>query len=310
MIGPAGVPSAEAGNSAGTANTLTAGAWDDNENFDLFSSYVEDHAALAGVPMLTAEERQSAHQDFSSRGSKRLLDIALVIDTTGSMRDEIEYLRAEFRALSDALKNAHPRAEQRWALVAYGDEGDMYVVDATDFTGDTTEFQYTLDHQQLTGGGDYPEAADRGLAALNELSWRAGSTARLAFWVADAPHHAHDAQVITTAMRDARDLDIHIYPVASSGVDALTELTMRSAAQITGGRYLFLTDDSGVGGAHKEPTIPCYFVTLLSDALVRMVGIEMGGSYREPTADELIRTGGDPEDGRCTLDGGAEARAF
>ncbi len=62
-------------------------------------------------------------------------------------------------------------------------------------------------------------------------------------------------------MRAARSLDVHIYPVASSGVDELTELTMRSAAQLTGGRYLFLTDDSGVGGAHMEPSIPCYFVT-------------------------------------------------
>jgi len=44
---------------------------------------------------------------------------------------------------------------------------------------------------------------------------------------------------------------------------------MRSAAEITGGRYLFLTDDSGVGGPHKTPEIPCYFVTKLARALVR-----------------------------------------
>ena len=50
---------------------------------------------------------------------------------------------------------------------------------------------------------------------------------------------------------------------------------MRSAAQLTGGRYLFLTDDSGVGGEHKEPNIPCYFVTRLDHAILRMVDIEM-----------------------------------
>jgi hypothetical protein len=106
------------------------------------------------------------------------------------------------------------------------------------------------------------------------------------------------------AIRSARDKGIHIYPVASSGVDELSEHTMRSAAQITGGRYLFLTDDSGVGGAHKEPTLPCYFVTKLDRAILRMIDIELSGKYREPTADEILRTGGSPQNGVCTVSSG------
>jgi hypothetical protein len=85
---------------------------------------------------------------------------------------------------------------------------------------------------------------------------------------------------------------------------------MRSSAQLTGGRYLFLTDDSGVGGEHKEPTIPCYFVTRLDRAITRMVDIEMSGEYHEPADDDVIRTGGDPEDGACTLASGDEVIAF
>jgi hypothetical protein len=53
---------------------------------------------------------------------------------------------------------------------------------------------------------------------------------------------------------------------------------MRTAAQVTGGRYLFLTDDSGIGGAHQEPTIPCYFVTALSRAMIRMAAMELSGT--------------------------------
>jgi hypothetical protein len=98
--------------------------------------------------------------------------------------------------------------------------------------------------------------------------------------------------------------------VASSGVDELTELTMRSAAQLTGGRYLFLTDDSGVGGEHKEPSIPCYFVTQLDAAILRMVDIEMTGVYREPTAAELVRAGGDPQEGACELQSGQTVFVF
>ena len=74
---------------------------------------------------------------------------------------------------------------------------------------------------------------------------------------------------MANSLRVTRDQGVHVYPVASSGVDELTELSMRSAAQLTGGRYLFLTDDSGVGGEHKEPSIPCYVVTKLDDALLR-----------------------------------------
>jgi hypothetical protein len=85
---------------------------------------------------------------------------------------------------------------------------------------------------------------------------------------------------------------------------------MRSAAQMTGGRYLFLTNDSGVGGDHKEPSIPCYFVTKLDAAIVRMVDIELSGAYREPTPDEILRTGGDPQDGACTLASGSQVLVF
>ena len=115
---------------------------------------------------------------------------------------------------------------------------------------------------------------------------------------------------MTQSISAARAQGIHLYPVASSGVDELTELSFRSAAQLTHGRYLFLTDDSGVGGGHKDPSIPCYFVTRLNDAILRMVDIEMSGVYREPTANEVLRTGGNPLEGACELQSGQTVSAF
>ena len=121
------------------------------------------------------------------------------------------------------------------------------------------------------------------------------------FWVADAPHHVGKEAVLADAVHGAQKLGVHIYPVAASGADALLEHTMRSSAQLTGGRYLFLTDDSGIGDAHKEPEIPCYFVTKLDHAIERMVDIEMSGIYHEPSAAEILRTGGDPKKGQCQV---------
>jgi len=220
-------------------------------------------------------------------------------------------LKAEFLALSSAIESKFPDAAQRWALVAYRDVTDDYLVRSFDFESDAATFQSNLGAQSAAGGGDFPEAPQAALAKMAELGWRTDQkTARLAFWVADAPHHAEDAAAMANAIRAARDLDVHVYPVASSGVNELTELTMRSAAQLTLGRYLFLTDDSGVGGPHKEPSIPCYFVTKLSDGIERMVDIELTGDYHEPEPSQVIRTGGDPMNGACVLPLGEEVRVF
>jgi hypothetical protein len=296
------------------AGTLTAGAWDDNRNFERFSQYRSDllQNGLAGTMPTTDSEHAAAHEEFSAAlAAHQKLDIALVIDTTGSMGDEIAYLQAEFLSISQAIEDAYPDAEQRWALVVYRDQGDDYLVRSVDFTADASSFRSKLGEQSAGGGGDMPEAPDAALAEMTGLAWRSGDdVARLAFWVADAPHHAEKAGDMADAVRATHDLGVHVYPVASSGINELTELTMRSSAQLTGGRYLFLTDDSGVGGEHKEPTIPCYFVTRLDHAIERMVGIEMSGEYAEPAKDDIIRTGGDPEDGACTLEGGDTVAIF
>jgi Mg-chelatase subunit ChlD len=302
------------GQGGGQAGILTAGAWDDNRNYEHFLSYREPLAdrGLAGMLDFRSEEHDTAHQLFGGERPGRVtLDVALVIDTTGSMGDEISYLRDEFTNLSSAVAQKFPDSTQRWALIVYKDEGDEYVVRSVDFTPDAEEFRNKLAEQSAGGGGDFPEAPDAALARLAQLQWRAAAkTARLAFWVADAPHHDEKAGAMSAAVRAAREQDVHIYPVASSGIDELTELTMRSAAQLTGGRYLFLTDDSGVGGAHKEPSIPCYFVTRLEKAIQRMIDIELSGSYAEPAAADVIRKGGDPQNGACELASGEIVQPF
>jgi hypothetical protein len=291
---------------------LTAGTWDDNRNFDFFTNYRKRLAQTPGLLPFAESDFSAALAAFAEpTPRKQTLDIAFVIDTTGSMGDEIRYLQAEFITLSDAIAETYPNAEQRWALVVYRDTGDDYVEQSFDFFEERADFQVTLAEQGADGGGDFPEAPEAGLAAAAALSWRDdAATARLAFWVADAPHHATNAAALVRSVRALLDQQVHVYPVASSGVDELTELSMRSVAQLSGGRYLFLTDDSGVGGAHKEPTLPCYFVTKLDDAILRMVDIELSGEYREPSADEVVRTGGNPENGRCELESGETVQVY
>ena len=306
--GDAGIP----------GDVLTAGAWDDNRNYDFFSAYLAANAALGGgIPPIAAGDRNAANTLFiGNRAAKQRLDIAIVLDTTGSMGDEASYLSSEFQNISAAIDSQFPNADQHWALVAYRDRpdtdpGDDYVVKSWDFTTDLAAYKSTIAALTAGGGGDTPEAPDLGLATANTLSWRPDAdVARLAFWVADAPQHEQYASAMAQDFSDAHGKDIHLYPVSASGADELLEYTMRSGAQLTGGRYLFLTDDSGIGDPHLVPTIPCFFVTKLGKAMVRMVSIELSGVYAEPDPADIIRVGGNPTAGQCAIDDGGTVTVF
>ena len=289
--------------------SLTAGAWDDNANFSRFLDYRSDlsQGEVAGMPPWTLRQHEAANGLWADAQRKRqVLDIALVIDTTGSMGDELDYLQQEFLALASTIEDTYAGAEQRWSLVLYKDEGDQYLVRWYDFTKDIAEFRENLAAQSFGGGGDFPEAPDQALNIAAQLGWRTSEEAgRLLFWVADAPHHPEKAAEMASAVEAMQGLDVHVYPVASSGIDEVTEFTMRASAQLTLGRYLFLTDDSGYGNSHKEPSIPCYYVTALDAAILRMVDLEMTGELTLPEDELIVRAVGQPKNGVCELESGA-----
>ena len=64
---------------------------------------------------------------------------------------------------------------------------------------------------------------------------------------------------------------IRLIPLASSGVDTETEFLLRSWSVMTGGTYTFLTNHSGIGNSHLEPTIGAYEVEKLNDLLARVI---------------------------------------
>lgn len=220
----------------------------------------------------------------------RALDVALVVDATGSMGDELEYLKVELSSIAKRVKREFPDVDQRFALVVYRDEGDQYVTRAFDFTADMARLDRRLGRQSADGGGDYPEAMDAALHDASELSWRTQpGAARVAFLIADAPPHPRAMAETMNAVENLRAQGVGIYPVAASGVASEAELVMRASAVATGGQYLFLTDDSGVGNPHAEPHIPCYAVEQLRDAMGRMLVTEIAGRHIEADPRRLVR---------------------
>ncbi len=224
------------------------------------------------------------------------LDVLFVIDTTGSMSDELDYITDELEGIVERIHGF--QTDLQLGLIVYRDHGDDYVVRDLGFTKDVQEMRGWLADQRAAGGGDYPEAMDEALQAGADAQWRSEAV-KLLFLVADAPPHGDKYDAFLDAAKQARSAGIHIHGVAGSGVADEAEYLMRAAAVMTQGRYAFLTDDSGIGNPHAEPSIPCYVVTHLDDLLVRIVQSDFQGQRIEPSTDQIIREVGDHQRGVC-----------
>ncbi len=227
------------------------------------------------------------------------LDLVFVVDATGSMGDEIDWLRKELHGMVGAARREAPGVSIRYGLVLYRDQGDAYVVRNYGFTSSQGQMQGWLRATEAGGGGDYPEAAADALRAAANLDWRRGKGERLLFHVADAPPHSRDARAYLEAARAAMMKDVQIFGLGASGVGIESEYLMRQAAAQTQGRYLFLTDDSGVGGSHAEPTISCYRVTNLTSLVTRVLRSELSGRRVEARGGQILREVGSYAGGVC-----------
>lgn len=205
---------------------------------------------------------------FAGEGSRyKKTDVMFILDTTGSMADEMMFLQSEFTAITNVIGTN----DTKYSVNFYRDEGDEYVVRCNPFTDNVEELQKKLNAESADGGGDYPEAVDRILSeTMYEKTWSEESV-KIAFLIFDAPPHKNTESALLSAAKEAAAKGIRIVPIVSSDSDRDTELFARSLAITTGGTYVFLTDDSGVGNSHLEPIIGEYKVEKLYDIIIRVI---------------------------------------
>jgi hypothetical protein len=262
---------------------------DNTGKAELWASMFEENASLNNMSIKVKYQGKSypckkvtAFQDGVNIleipvdcAEQKNVDIAFVIDATGSMSDELEYLKVELSDVISRVKDSLPSAKIRLAAVFYRDFGDAYVTKYNDFTENTEDMLSFFSQQSAGGGGDFPEAVDSALSvALNKLSWSSEAASRLVFMVLDAPPHSERPQVVknlTNIIPKMAEKGIRLIPIACSGIDKSTEYFLRSSALATNGTYIFLTDDSGIGGTHLKPTTDKYDVELLNAALIRII---------------------------------------
>lgn len=214
------------------------------------------------------------HRFPFSASAQRTMDIMFVVDATGSMGDEISYLKTELYDVLQRAQGELPGMNLRMGSVFYRDEGDDYVTRPFNFTtktGDLTEF---IRKQNADGGGDFPEAVHSALeVAIRQQSWSTQAQGRLLFLILDAPPHEKESVIksLQESIRRAAEMGIKVIPVTASGINKETEFLMRFMAIATQGTYVFITNDSGIGNPHLSPTVGPYTVEFLNNLMVRLI---------------------------------------
>lgn len=220
------------------------------------------------------DEPRVVRLEAISTPTPETVDVMFTVDTTGSMSDELDYLEAELSSVVDRVRRQlGGDVPLRLSANFYRDTSDTYVVRSNAFTPSADRIVGQFAGASAGGGGDTPEAVGRALVeSIREHEWSRDARARLLFLVLDAPPHRSQAamQRVRRATRLAAERGVRIVPVVGSGIDKKSEFLMRSMAIATGGTYVFLTDDSGIGGSHLEPTIGPHDVHALNDLLVEI----------------------------------------
>ena len=288
VIGATAVATAENGTALFTAVTDSNGVaylFTDELNGNITVTSGENTASVE----FTADSRELTLSLDGAVERPDVIEIMFVVDVTGSMGDELEFLKVELEDVIGRVVAANPGATVNLALLFYRDHGDQEVFKYFDFKNvSTTENlaaqQAAINSQSALGGGDWPEAVDEALEMAVEKQWLSSASTKIIFHVLDAPPHSAESNQtrFNAAVNKAAEKGIRYCPVICSGADVLTEYLVRQAAIYTGGTFIYVTDDSGIGNSHHDPNIPNVTVELLNSLMVRLVNGYHSGTFAPP----------------------------
>ncbi len=248
--------------------------------------------------------RFTADETFSlSKGGLTFqTDFAFVVDTTGSMWDDIGAVQASATGVIDALFN-NDAIDARVGVVSYKDNDNgeptqvlLQFTDQDDFAARKAAAQAAINSLSASGGGDTPESAFDGLLKALDGSmgdWRMGAgTKRIALFT-DAP--ANDAHLLPTVLSFA----LNIGAVISS------RSTVELGAGMTTDTFTFSFGDglSGRDAGSEGDEFPDFVPSddpvapLSGTASVQITTIQIGSAETDP---DLV--GAADETGGAVLD--------
>ena len=141
------------------------------------------------------------------------LDVALVVDSTGSMQHVIDEMKRRLDDLTATMQRLVPTA--RIGAVAFRDRDDKkiataprrsedFVIKWSDLSFNGKKVQTFLDGIVAEGGGDWEEAVKDGLeTAMRQLKWRTDAK-KVIILVGSSPPHADDGAAIRRLIEEWR----------------------------------------------------------------------------------------------------------
>ncbi len=139
------------------------------------------------------------------------LDVAIIIDSTGSMQIAIDTARDAIDDVVALLTGIAPKL--RLGLAHYKDLGDMGdgAKLLVPMTRDQKEVREKLAKLIAGGGGDVPERVERGVAVAlsKEMGWNKDAN-RLLLVIGDAPPHPESEAPLYELVRKARELPFEV----------------------------------------------------------------------------------------------------
>ncbi|MBU0472170.1 MAG: VWA domain-containing protein [Nanoarchaeota archaeon] len=180
------------------------------------------------------------------------MDVVFLIDSTGSMNDEIREVKTQIINLVEDVEVGYPKPDLMVGIVTYRDhenEEHEYLLKMHDLDSDIDDALDFIRKIEARGGGDTPEAVADGLhAAIHKIDWRKNSR-KIVFLIGDAPPHGEgsndnsyeqgcpEGYYYRNEINEAQEENIKIYTVSGSGMDSVGVRIWKEIAEKTGGLY-------------------------------------------------------------------------
>ena len=189
------------------------------------------------------------------------LDLIFLVDTTGSMWDDIDYVKASAANIVDELDGYDYRAAvvdyRDFPVSPYGGTGDYPYNDVLGFTNNKSQIIAAINSLTLGYGGDWEESVFSGvmhsLKATTLGGWRTGAT-KVIIVMGDAP--GHDPEPFTNYTMESV-----IASAKKAGIDLIT-----SAA-----------DNFAVGSGDADDTTETEIISSTDGEGVRIFSVVIGG---------------------------------
>jgi Mg-chelatase subunit ChlD/TolB-like protein len=218
------------------------------------------------------------------------VDIVFILDTTGSMGEEINRLKKTIEIINLNLSSLSSRPKVRFGMVLYRDRRDDYVTSVVPLTMDLDDFTQKLQKVYAGGGGDNPEDLQSALHdALKKIEWNPDGI-RIGFVITDAPPHLDYDQDYTyaRAAANAKSAGIKLFTIGTGGLNVAGEYVLRQISQYTYAKYIFLTygesgeSEGGRPGSVSHHTGANYQTDKLEAIIIRIAKEEISHLTEQP----------------------------